>query len=552
MSRLRLNALPGRPEAGAGRAPPNRLDRAELARLGALCCLHLGIAPLAGTPPRCAVVDPAALDRVPWPGGRPDPVPVPLPELRRLLTEGAGADLARAAETLRPAATSCRTLETPSGRGLLCVLALAVPGALLAPVHALLLALAVILVFLVAKTALTVAFYLTSAGRGVTGGPGAAATIGDVPGPLPDILPRVTLMVPLLREAEVAETLVRHLGALRYPEGRLDILLIVEDDDHMTQACVAGAALTAAMRVVIVPRGTLRTKPRALNYALALSEGEVIGIYDAEDRPDPDQLLKMARCFAAGTPDLACVQGRLDFYNPTSTWVTRQFTLDYTVWYRAVLPGLARLGMPVPLGGTTLFIRRAVVEEMGGWDAHNVTEDADLGFRLHMAGYRTALMDSVTFEEATSRAWPWIRQRTRWQLGYFMTWRALMNDHRALRQGCGPLGLGVFHILVLGPLLSAFTLPVTLGFGALMVTNPDPILAVAGGVASWGAIVVTSLAELIRLAITLAVTRDRRWLWVSLPLGYAYTVMGAVATLRAVWQMGRNPFFWDKTQHGHG
>ena len=84
----------------------------------------------------------------------------------------------------------------------------------------------------------------------------------------------------------------------------------------------------------------------------------------------------------------------LDFYNPRTNWLARCFTIEYAGWFRLVLPGLAAPWPAVPLGGTTLFFRRDVLEQLGGWDAHNVTEDADLGMRLARHGYRTELIDT--------------------------------------------------------------------------------------------------------------------------------------------------------------
>ncbi len=119
------------------------------------------------------------------------------------------------------------------------------------------------------------------------------------------------------------------------------------------------------MRVIAVPDGHVRTKPRALNFGLDFTRGSIIGIYDAEDAPAPDQLLKVAAAFAHGPARLGCVQGMLDFYNPRTNWIARCFTLEYAAWFRLFLPGLVRLGLPVPLGGTTLFLRRDAVTAGG-------------------------------------------------------------------------------------------------------------------------------------------------------------------------------------------
>jgi len=225
----------------------------------------------------------------------------------------------------------------------------------------------------------------------------AAALVATGPDAVPviaegTVLPVITLLIPLYRERAIADHLLTRLEALDYPRERLDVCLVLEDDDATTRAALNRTHLLTWMRPIVVPQGTLRTKPRALNYALDFARGSIVGIYDAEDAPDPDQLRIVAATFATAPPNVACLQGVLDYYNSSANWLTRCFTIEYASWFRVVLPGYARMGLVVPLGGTTLFFRRDILEQLGGWDAHNVTEDADLGLRLVRAGYRTCLL----------------------------------------------------------------------------------------------------------------------------------------------------------------
>ncbi|MBO6852977.1 MAG: glycosyltransferase [Marivivens sp.] len=175
---------------------------------------------------------------------------------------------------------------------------------------------------------------------------------------LPARLPVITLLVPLFHERKIAAHLIQRLQRLDYPRPLTDIVLLLEEDDRTTRAALAAANLPRWMRLITVPPGTIQTKPRALNHGLTYARGSIIGIYDAEDAPEPDQLHQVARAFAAAPPDVACMQGILDFYNSRDNWLSRCFTLEYAVWFRAVLPALARIGWVVPLGGTTLFFRR--------------------------------------------------------------------------------------------------------------------------------------------------------------------------------------------------
>ena len=240
-------------------------------------------------------------------------------------------------------------------------------------------------------------------------------------------LPKVSILVPLFRETEIAHALVARLSRLTYPKCLLDVILVLEEEDELTQKTLAEIDLPPWVRPVIVPDGKPRTKPRAMNYARDFCQGDIIGIFDAEDAPDPDQITVVARKFQQVPNDVACLQGVLDYYNPRQNWLARCFTIEYARWFRVMLPWMARLGLAIPLGGTTLCFRRNVLESIGGWDAHNVTEDADLGFRLARHGYRAEMVNTVTEEEANCRPWPWIKQRSRWLKGYMATYLVHMR-----------------------------------------------------------------------------------------------------------------------------
>ena len=225
-------------------------------------------------------------------------------------------------------------------------------------------------------------------------------------------MPRISVLVPLFREPEIAQVLVRRISRLTYPKHLLDVVLVLEETDTITRDALENASFPPWMRKIVVPDGHPRTKPRAMNYALDFCKGDIIGIWDAEDAPEPHQLDLVAEKFRTAPPDLVCLQGALDYYNPKQNWLARCFTIEYASWFRTVLSSLCRLGFAIPLGGTTLFFRRDVLEQLGGWDAHNVTEDADLGFRLARHGYRTGMIATATGEEANCKAWPLVKQRS--------------------------------------------------------------------------------------------------------------------------------------------
>lgn len=373
-------------------------------------------------------------------------------------------------------------------------------------------------------------------------------------GPLPDKLPSVSVLVPLFREAEIASSLINRLSKIEYPAELLEICLVVEADDTTTLTALAEVHLPRNMRAIVVPRGELKTKPRAMNYALDFTRGTIIGIYDAEDAPAPDQLHDVARTFAAGGRNLACVQGVLSYYNWPRNWLSKCFFLEYAAWFRVMLPGLRRMGFAVPLGGTTLFFKRDILIELGGWDAHNVTEDADLGIRLARFGYFTEVIDTVTEEEANCRLWPWIRQRSRWLKGYAVTWAVHMRRPAQLLRDLGLKRFIGFQVLFLGTLASFFLAPAFWIMSLLLVSGlaTPELLEISRD--SYIAVSLSFvMAEMLNIALVWKAVDGLRErpsrLWsVTLPL---YFSLASVATYKALLELCRKPFFWDKTEHGH-
>jgi cellulose synthase/poly-beta-1,6-N-acetylglucosamine synthase-like glycosyltransferase len=246
----------------------------------------------------------------------------------------------------------------------------------------------------------------------------------------PTSLPVYTILVPMYKEPEVAQKIIRAVTALDYPVEKLDVKLLLEEDDPATREKIEEVRdrLPPCVEVVVCPRvapGEPRTKPRACNWGLERAKGEYLVIYDAEDHPEPDQLRKAVVAFhrlqAAGQEKVVCLQAKLNYFNPRQNVLTRFFTLEYTTWFDLLLPGLHAFRTPIPLGGTSNHFRTDVLRALGGWDPFNVTEDCDLGLRLARQGYRTHVLDSTTWEEANSRLGNWIRQRSRWVKGYFQT-----------------------------------------------------------------------------------------------------------------------------------
>ncbi|MDP4031428.1 MAG: glycosyltransferase [Pseudorhodobacter sp.] len=374
----------------------------------------------------------------------------------------------------------------------------------------------------------------------------------EPPAPIIARLPVVSVVVALYHEADIAHRLIRRLGRLDYPRELLDILLVVEQDDSITRAALQAADLPPWMRVVVVPDGRLKTKPRALNHALDACRGQIIGIYDAEDAPAPDQIRQVVDHFHQRGAEVACLQGVLDFYNPRTNWLSRCFTMEYATWFRIILPGMARLGLAIPLGGTTLFFRRAALEELGGWDAHNVTEDADLGMRLARHGYRTELINTVTEEEANCRVLPWIKQRSRWLKGYMVTYAVHMRNPALLWRQLGAWKFAGFQVFFLTTLSQFLLAPVLWSFWLVALGLPHPVadaLPPALQLVLMGLFLATEVVLLVVTLISLRLTPNRiNPLW-ALML-HLYFPLGALASYKAAWELISRPFYWDKTSHG--
>jgi cellulose synthase/poly-beta-1,6-N-acetylglucosamine synthase-like glycosyltransferase len=364
--------------------------------------------------------------------------------------------------------------------------------------------------------------------------------------------PTVSIIVALYRESDIAGRLVRRLARLDYPEHLLDVILAVEAGDQMTRNALDASELPPWMRIIVVPEGSVKTKPRALNHALTHAWGTIIGIYDAEDAPAPDQIRKVVAQFRAASPNVACLQGVLDYYNPRTNWLSRCFTIEYAGWFRLILPGIARLGLVVPLGGTTLFFRRDVLEELGGWDAHNVTEDADLGIRLARHGYRTELIDTVTGEEANCRAIPWIKQRSRWIKGYMMTWAVHMRDPGLLWRQLGPRAFIGFQVMFLGTIAQFLLAPLMWSLLLVPFGLDHPLLSALPPVAFWTMLAAFLMSEAASLAVGIVGIRrtDHRlspWWVLTMKL---YFPLATMAAYKAMVELVTRPFYWDKTTHG--
>ena len=380
-----------------------------------------------------------------------------------------------------------------------------------------------------------------------------AVTGDDVAAVRDEDLPVYTVLAPMFREAEVVHQLVSNLEKLDYPVSRLEVLLLLEEDDAETIAAAKAARLPPWMTIITVPRGQPQTKPKACNVGLFLARGEYLVIYDAEDKPDPDQLKKSIVAFERGGERMVCVQAALNYWNVYENFLTKMFTAEYSFWFDYMLPGLDALQLPIPLGGTSNHFRTDGLRRLGGWDPFNVTEDADLGIRASALGYSVGVINSTTYEEANRNLGNWIRQRSRWVKGYMQTSLVHARSPWSLIRVAGFRETFGFALLIAGtPLSFLFTLPLWVLFGVSLLI---PAWAFAQLYPGWVLYIglfnlLAGNALMIYVSMMGAFLRQRYGLVIWALFNPVYWLLHSVASYKALWQLITRPHYWEKTTHG--
>jgi cellulose synthase/poly-beta-1,6-N-acetylglucosamine synthase-like glycosyltransferase len=367
-------------------------------------------------------------------------------------------------------------------------------------------------------------------------------------------LPVYTVIAALYREKRVVARLLEALARLDYPAAKLDIKLVLEADDQETMDALRSIDVPGNVEILIAPPGEPRTKPRALNVALPLARGRYTVIYDAEDVPDPGQLRLAISRFAEAPPRVACLQARLTIDNTDDTWLTRLFTIEYAALFDVFNPGLAEIGSPIALGGTSNHFRTAVLRKVHGWDARNVTEDADLGIRLARLGYEVRDLPSSTLEEAPGTLRLWMRQRTRWMKGYVQT--AVSHTRRPwimLRQ-LGFWRLSGALALTWGTVFSALVYPLFTGlYLASWLGEPEHVPDMRWTAALNAYALTLFVSGMASVFLPACAALHRRKLWRLMPwillLPFYYGLV-SVAAWRGLWELAIAPFRWNKTNHG--
>lgn len=369
-----------------------------------------------------------------------------------------------------------------------------------------------------------------------------------------DELPIYSVIVALYREASSVGPLLQAIAALDYPAEKLNILLAVEPDDLATRAAIARTHTKLNLQIVIAANAGPRTKPKALNCALPYATGSFIAVFDAEDRPEPGQLRAALDAFRSHGGDVACAQASLCIDNVSDTHWSRMFAAEYAGQFDVFLPGAAALKMPLPLGGSSNHFRADALRAAGAWDPWNVTEDADLGLRLARLGYRSVTFDSTTFEEAPVSFRAWLRQRSRWMKGWMQTWLVHMRSPRRLWRETGARGFIAINLVIGGNVLTALAHLILIAqmiyAGGALALARDPLfvtgvllpLHVTAFVFAW-------FSTFFIGAVGLAQRRLSANTWILL-LAPLYWIALSFAAWRALFQLMRDPYVWEKTEHG--
>ena len=368
-------------------------------------------------------------------------------------------------------------------------------------------------------------------------------------------LPKYSILCPLYKEANVLPDFVKAINNLDWPKDKLDVILLLEENDKETQKAAENLSDQSHFRVLVVPHSLPKTKPKACNYGLAFAKGEYVVVYDAEDRPDPMQLKKAYIGFKRSASKVVCLQSKLNYYNPDQNFLTKLFTAEYSLWFDLILPGLQSVKTIIPLGGTSNHFKLFVLRDLGGWDAFNVTEDCELGTRLFRKGFTTAIIDSTTYEEANSKVKSWLKQRSRWIKGYLQTYfvhtrhpLSFVVDH-GVQAFIFQLVIGMRMIFIMiNPILwlvtiSYFMFRPTLGL-TIESLYPTPIFYMAVFPMIFG-----NFLYLYNYMIALA-KREKWYLIKYVYLVPFYWVMVSFASFIALYQLIVKPHYWEKTEHG--
>jgi cellulose synthase/poly-beta-1,6-N-acetylglucosamine synthase-like glycosyltransferase len=361
-------------------------------------------------------------------------------------------------------------------------------------------------------------------------------------------LPKYCVLLPMRNEPiPVVKELINNMQKLNYPKDRLDIVMLVDIDDEYLDD-IRKLDIPSHFRILSSEATFPFTKPKVCNLGLATTDAEFVTVYDAEDAPEPDQLLKVLYKFR--DESVSCVQCRLNYNNRKPNWLAKFFNLEYLTWFSMTIIGLDKIqgqNAVIPLGGTSQHLRTKELIEMGGWDAVNVTEDCDLGVRLARRGKRTVISDSVTQEIAVSKLKHFIPQRTRWQMGFMVTYINHCKSPLRLFRELGFSGMFHFYFSIFGNFINPIITPILFiifvrsyffGYGGETFLQLLPQVTLIG---NFLLIVITHLIASIKF-------QNGKFWYMSILQPFYYLIQ-VVTVYRSIYKLITAPHTWEKTEH---
>jgi len=360
----------------------------------------------------------------------------------------------------------------------------------------------------------------------------------------------VTIMLPARHEEDVYRETIQKVYDLNYPKELMQILAICSDDDPGTIA-EAQAKIDELgdpnVQLVIYDSKPKTSKPRGLNYALQVARGDVVTIFDAEDEPHPDILNIINTTMLDEGVDV--VQSGVQLMNYNTKWFCFLNVLEYFFWFKSSLHFFARIGM-TPLGGNTVFVRRELMEQLGGWDENCLTEDADLGIRLCLSHARLRIIyddEFVTREETPHTLQQFIKQRTRWNQGFiqiFFKWEWLKLEKLSQR-------LLACYVLILPEVQAFFVLMIPVSLFMLFFVKLPVWLAMLTFMPLY-CFVLAIFIEIAGLHEFLRVHKHK-WRWrevlILMLAFFPYQFVLGLGAIRAVFRSIKGTSNWEKTAH---
>lgn len=365
-------------------------------------------------------------------------------------------------------------------------------------------------------------------------------------------LPLYSVLLPLYREPAALPHLLSAIRNLDYPPHKLDVLILLEQDDEQTRRALADLPVPAHWTVLHVPAGYPRTKAKACNYGLHFARGSYCVVYDAEDVPDPDQLKKTVAAFSRTSSVTMCFQSLLRYTRTNRNLLTRLFSMEYHYMFDFMTPGLYAMSLPVPVAGTSNHFNTEKLRALGQWDPYNTTEHIDLGIRIAVESQTVGVLRSTTSEDANGRLWNWIRQRTRRLKGQFHTFLVYNRNPVKTMRNLGIRGWLGFMLFVGGTPLVYLIAPVlwmTVILGLL--PQATGILNLITPLVLYLSLTSLMLGNVISVYMLMLGSFHRRQ-YRLIPytlLTPVYQILHSVAAWRALWQLLRRPHYWDKTDH---